>query len=84
MKTVEQLLEEHAQRKRRVWVEGDEVVLDADGQKYRFELDRCDTPEKVLDWCIHLSEKTWVTGLHIRDFILLMHEVNKVPIDFWA
>lgn len=40
-----------------------------DTPNYDIALDRCNTPEKVLGWVYHLSEKTWITSDHIRAFI---------------
>lgn len=39
---------------------------------YSFELSRCDTPEKLLNWVLQLCRKTWFTT---RDAIDLIHKV---------
>lgn len=36
---------------------------------YDIELDRCDTPEKILAWVDHLTEKTWMTNDMFSEFI---------------
>jgi hypothetical protein len=58
------------------WVTWDEKneTFDVDTEMgtlepYWIDLERCDTPEKLLEWIGHLAEKTWCTTEHIRDLI---------------
>ena len=53
------------------------------GWDYDIELDRIDTPSKILSWVHHLCGKTWITPSVIEEFIQVatMH-INqdiKVP-----
>lgn len=59
-------------------VEGKAIVL-VGGFSYVITLDRCDTLEKILDWVLHLSEKTWVTTDLIESFIHLAIDANNIP-----
>lgn len=36
---------------------------------YDIAWDRIDTPEKILVWVLHLSEKTWVTSDVLQRFV---------------
>lgn len=36
---------------------------------YDIALSRCSTPEKILQWVSHLSQKTWVTTEIIERFV---------------
>lgn len=40
-----------------------------DGRDYSIHTSRCDTKEKILEWVLHLSHKSWVTRWMIIDFI---------------
>ena len=33
------------------------------------DLDRCSTPEAILGWVDHLSDKTWITREYIQLFV---------------
>lgn len=37
---------------------------------YEIALDRIDSPAKILQWVIHLTEKTWMTTELMRQFVL--------------
>ena len=37
--------------------------------EYEIELDRCDSPEKLLAWAFHLSGKRWMNRRLLRHFI---------------
>ncbi len=44
------------------------------GYGYWIEWSRVDTPEKVLGWVCHLSEKRWVDARTVRHFIRVVCE----------
>jgi hypothetical protein len=47
---------------------------------YDIELDRIDTPERILAWVTHLSAKTWVEPWMLRRLIqVAMRHIGKVP-----
>ena len=54
--------------------DGEFILYDEGGRKYCFESNRIDTNTKLLDWVSHLSEKVWVTGLHIRKVLELAEQ----------
>jgi hypothetical protein len=63
-----------------VVIRGSSVVFPNFGD-YEIELSRIDTPEKLLAWLIHMSEKTWFTSDIARWFILKVsrHQKMKIP-----
>lgn len=36
---------------------------------YDIDLTRCDTPEKILSWVQHLSDKSWVSPRTLSGFV---------------
>ena len=63
----------------KVYIEGDCVVIN-ESYPYQIELSRCNTPEKILAWVIHLSEKTWMNTDLMAAFIYWAAEGNKITI----
>jgi len=63
-----------------VVIEG-EVVIFPNAGRYEIGLSRLDSPEKLLSWIVHLSEKTWFSPDICRWFILKVsrHHKMKVP-----
>ena len=55
-------------------VDGYFIFYDEDRRPYRFEASRADNNAKMLEWIRHLTEKYWVTGLHVWNFILIATE----------
>ncbi len=51
------------------------------GNYYEIERSRANTPEKLLGWIAHLSEKTWVTPEHIRQLILILGKIKGMSIE---
>ena len=50
----------------------DEFIFhDEQGPRYGFEAERADTNAKLLEWIRHMTEKVWVTGPHINEFVRL-------------
>ena len=58
------------------------LLIYGNGCDYPIEHYRMDTPEKVLAWVLHLSEKGNVTTDHIRAFVLAAHQELGVKVDF--
>lgn len=58
-----------------VYVEEGHVVINVH-YEYNIACDRCDTPEKILAWCVHLCEKTWMTPEVIRRFVQVAYNAN--------
>lgn len=46
--------------------------------EYPIALSRCNTPEKLLHWVWHLTEKTWMTNDVLRRFIELACDENAI------
>ena len=57
---LEELGEESAKLAEQCYIEGDAIVLSV-GSEYVIKLDRCSTPEALLEWVFHLTEKMWMT-----------------------
>lgn len=49
--------------------------------EYNIALSRCNTPEKLLHWVWHLTEKTWMTTEVMRRFIEVACRENKITMD---
>ena len=47
------------------------IVIVTDGHEYDIDDRRCDTPEKVCKWVVHLCGKNWVDTATIRDFVIM-------------
>jgi hypothetical protein len=59
------------------------IVLLRNGYvEYPVEADRCDTPEKILGWVVHLSAKPWFTTKHLQLFVKYAAEANGITIDY--
>ena len=50
------------------------IIIDG---HYGIGADRIDTPQKVLGWIIHLTEKNWITTQHIHE-IIRNHELTRL------
>ena len=52
-------------------------------KSYDVALNRCSTPESILGWVHHLSEKNWVSKKMLREFIEIAanhHGIEYRPI----
>ncbi len=58
------------------------ICLHGGGYEYWIDSDRCDTPEKILAWVLHLAPKTWVTAEVLRQFVQLATSINNVKVDW--
>ena len=47
---------------------------------YKIELSRCDTPLKILNWTLHLTEKSWINCDRLNSFIKLACDANEIDI----
>ena len=45
--------------------------------EYDIELSRIVTPQDIIGWVLHLSEKNWMTKERLRNFILKCAEANN-------
>lgn len=65
--------------------DGEFIFYDERRSSYAFDADRCDTNAKLLEWIRHMTEKCWVTGLHINQFLkLAVKHQPQVKIDYHA
>ena len=46
-------------------------LLTPSGYMYPIELSRISSPQQLIGWILHLSDKTWFTADHLRMLILL-------------
>ncbi len=53
---------------KQVYVKDDNIVINVE-YEYNISKSSCDTPEKLLHWIWHLTEKTWMTNEVMRRFI---------------
>lgn len=64
------VIEEHRLDAQQVVIDGDYIVI-KDPVEYEIPLSDCSTPEKILRWVKHLSEKQWVTNSLLHRFIVV-------------
>ncbi|MBE3088092.1 MAG: hypothetical protein IMZ71_03125 [Chloroflexi bacterium] len=77
--TVAELIAAYPEPKPRCHLDGGNIVFDAE-PRYYVPLADCNTQKKLLSWCMHLCEKTWVDTQALRDFIILAHTANGKPV----
>jgi hypothetical protein len=54
----------------RITIDDTHLTIKAhDGYLYEIALDRIDTAPKILQWVIHLTEKSWMTTELMRQFV---------------
>jgi hypothetical protein len=67
-----------------VYVDGEYIVFrlpeDCLDEDYHIALDRCSTPEAILQWVRHLKPKYWVTEPMIQRFVQLATEHHGIDI----
>lgn len=61
-------------------VEGEYIILSNgnDDADYDVSLSKCNSHSSILGWVNHLSEKKWITILHLRQFIFLSCEYHDL------
>lgn len=70
-------LAEEERLRKQVYVEDDHIVINV-VTEYNVAKTRCDTPEKLLHWVWHLTEKTWMTNEIMRRFIEIACRENGI------
>jgi hypothetical protein len=67
-----------------IHVEGEDILFKlpegSTDNNYRVGLDRCSTPEAILAWVRHLTEKKWMTVPVIHRFVELATEHHGINI----
>lgn len=48
--------------------------------EYEIQLSRCDTVAKILDWCLHLTQKTWMTTEYLHRFLELVLGYHNIDV----
>jgi len=71
-------IDEITAKNRRIYISDGQIILNI-RYPYCIDLDRCDTPEKILGWTRQLSEKNWVTAEILYQFIRLAF--NRIGIE---
>ena len=67
------------------YLDGEFIFFDERRNSYAFDADRCDTNAKLLEWIRHMTEKCWVTGQHIQQFLqLAVKHQPQIEIDYRA
>jgi hypothetical protein len=61
------------------YVDGDDIVINV-ADEYRVPLSGCSTPEEILAWVRHLTEKNWATVPVIRRFVDIAAQRNGIKI----
>jgi hypothetical protein len=75
----EQFIKREEELNRQVTVADGCLTIDIE-YPYHIDLNRIDTPEKILGWVWHLAEKTWFTQDHARRFIeVALRQIGKEP-----
>lgn len=76
----ERVLAHNNKFKKLVYIEDGCIILNTTGE-YCIELDRCNTPEKLLGWVQHLCEKTWMTTDILARFIEVASKENGIKLE---
>ena len=61
-------MESEDELSKKVYIDDGSICINVE-YEYPIDLVRCDTPEKLLSWVFHLSEKTWMTNDVMRRFV---------------
>jgi hypothetical protein len=61
-----------------VQLEGSTIVFV--GQNYEVEISEIKDSASLLEWVVHLSEKTWTTGRMIGGFVEVVCEAKGWPL----
>lgn len=59
--------------------EEEHFVIDYGGYDYNIERGRVKTHAQLVEWILHLSEKTWMDSVKIRYFASLVAKHNHLP-----
>jgi len=64
---------------------GEFIFYDESRRPYAFEAHRANSNAKLLEWIRHMTEKVWVTGPHINEFVrLAVKHLPRIKIDYSA
>jgi hypothetical protein len=80
MNLAEKMTEHEKMLQKQVSVADGHIVINV-SYEYNIELSRCNTPEKLLHWVWHLTEKTWMTNDVMRRFIEVACRENSIKMD---
>lgn len=64
-----------------VYVKDGHIVINVISE-YNVALDRCNTAERLLNWILHLNEKTWMTPPVMNRFIRIACERNGIKPEY--
>ncbi|MET3817291.1 hypothetical protein [Pantoea sp. UYEF8] len=81
---VQKFIEQRGYISSLVTVKGKHIIIkdpEPQGWDYDVAISDCNTPEKILSWVMHLSEKTWVTKDIIRQFIRVSAQASGLKIE---
>ncbi|MFA5168946.1 MAG: hypothetical protein WC530_10510 [Candidatus Omnitrophota bacterium] len=73
------VLKRHMEEQEKLcWVEDDCIVFPLPGGTYDIGINRCSTASAILELCVLLGDKTWITKEHLLRFIFLATQQNKI------
>jgi len=75
-----EFLKQEKELEKIVYIEGNNIIINA-AYKYQVSITTCDTPEKLIAWTFHLTEKTWMNTKIIRHFIGLAARHSSISLD---
>lgn len=79
MDLIKEVAEHDEKMAKQVYVKDDHIILNV-SYEYNILKADCDTPEKLLSWVYHLTEKTWMTTEAMRRFIEVACIENSITI----
>ncbi|MEM1145199.1 MAG: hypothetical protein AAGI88_21685 [Pseudomonadota bacterium] len=77
MNLKDEVMNQMQRLEKQVYIADDHIVINV-SYEYNIALSRCDTPEKLLHWVWHLTEKSWMTNEVMRRFIDVACRENKI------
>ena len=80
-KSISELMDAHFERckqmQKLIYETKTSIVVNVQ-DRYEIEKSRIDTPEKIIRWTVHLSEKTWMTKELLHFFILTVCDAANI------
>lgn len=61
-------------------IDGDAIILDAQGSQYDVPLSKCSNYREILGWVSHLSQKSWIRPDVLHRFVNLAREHHGLPL----
>lgn len=80
MNLAEKMKKQEETLQKQVFLADGHIVINV-SYEYNIELSRCNTPEKLLHWVWHLTEKTWMTNDVMRRFIEVACRENNIEME---